>query len=100
MILMDQRRIARFKGRLVQTAHLMSDLPGEAGTAELDAFARRIGIRTKWRQNSGTETEHYDLFGSRLDQAADAGAVVVTGRELIERVVFPKRKARTGGVPS
>jgi hypothetical protein len=93
MILFDTPRSAGFR-RFKLTSHLMSDLIGSAGTAELDTFARSIGLRLGWRQNTGTETEHYDLFDGAIDRARAAGATEVSGRDLITRVVHPKRAAR------
>lgn len=93
MILHDTPRSTSFR-RFSRTCHLMSDLIGEAGTAELDAFARRCGLLVIWRQNSGTETEHYDLFDEAIDHAIAHGSTEVSARELITRVVLPKRAAR------
>lgn len=93
MILHDVPRACSFR-RFRRTAHLMSDLLGEEGTRELDAFAASIGLRAEWRQNSGSESEHYDLFDGAIGRAVDAGSTEVTGRDLIERVVRPKRAAR------
>jgi len=97
VILLDQPRPVRFR-RFRRTAHLMSDLVGVAGTVELDAFAERVGLKAEWRQNSGTETEHYDLFDGAIERAVAAGGVVVTSRDLILRVVRPKRAARKVGL--
>lgn len=93
MILMDHPRDVVFR-RFRRTSHLMSDVLGETGTAELDRFARGIGLSVRWRQNSGEPTEHYDLFDAAIDRAIAAGAEVVDGRDLIVRVVRPKRAAR------
>lgn len=92
MILHDPPRPVNFR-RFTVTSHMMSDLPGQQGTDELDAFAVRIGLKTRWRQSSGTPTEHYDLFDGAIFRAIMAGSTEVTGRELIERVVLPKRAA-------
>lgn len=93
MILFDGPRAAGFR-RFQRTAHCMSDVVGDAGTIELLAFARRIGLKPQWLQKRGTPTEHFDLFDGAIDRARDAGAAEVTGRDLIERVVKPKRAAR------
>jgi hypothetical protein len=102
MILHDTPRPVRFR-KFRTTSHLMSDLVGAAGTAELDRFACSIGLRVEWRQNTGTETEHYDLFDGAIARAVAAGSVEVPARELITRVVRPKRAARgvvvEGGCP-
>lgn len=92
MILHDKPRPVRFKN-FKTTAHMMSTLRGAPGTEELDAFASRIGLRPSWRQNSGTATEHYDLFDGAIERAVAAGSAQVSGRALIERVVRPRRSA-------
>ena len=58
--------------RLGRSSHLVSDLPGEAGTAELVAFAK-----------AGTAHEHFDVFEGRYPRAIAAGARVVTRSELV-----------------
>jgi hypothetical protein len=92
VILFDTPRPTTFR-RFRTTAHCSSDLPGEAGTAELLTFAARIGLRAEWLQKRGTETEHFDLFDGAIARARAAGAVEVTGRDFITRVVHPKRAA-------
>lgn len=92
MILFDTPREDTFRGRTVRTAHLVSDLADPiAARAELDAFAERLGLRRKWIQYPGQPKEHYDLFDSRIERAREAGAREVSQRELVERVVQPRR---------
>lgn len=92
MILHDRPRPVRYR-RFRRAAHLVSDLVERAeASAELLAFALRIGLRVEWRQNEGTPTEHFDLFDGAIDRAVTAGSVEVTGRELVARAVIPKRK--------
>lgn len=93
MILIDTPSPVRFR-RFKRFSHCMSDLPGEAGTIELLTFAGRLGLKQSWLQKAGTETEHFDLFDGAIDRALEAGAVEVAPRELITRVVQPKRVAR------
>ena len=90
MILIDQWRPTTFR-RFRRTAHVMSDLPGQAGTDELDAFVAQLGLRKEWRQNTGEATEHYDLFDAAIARALVAGATLVSTRDLVLRVVRPKR---------
>ena len=77
--------------RLGRSAHLVSDLPGEAGTQELVAFARGIGLRAEWIQKAGTRHEHFDVFEGRYQRALDAGAKVVTRPELV--AIFRSKQA-------
>ena len=72
---------------------MMSDLPDpEEATAELANFASKIGLQGSWVQNVGTETEHYDLFDGAITRALVAGAVQVSARDLVTRIVQPRRK--------
>lgn len=59
------------------SCHMSSTLPGEAGTRELVAFARRLGLRPDWIQRPGTSLEHFDLVARRRAAAVAAGAVEV-----------------------
>lgn len=54
--------------------HMMADSP-----AELRTFARGIGLRDCWRDG-----DHYDLTPSKRAAAVAAGAVEVTGRDLVK----------------
>lgn len=64
-------------------SHMFSDLPGDAGTAELLAFARSIGMRPEWLQKPGTCHEHFDVFVARRPLAVAAGAREVTKLEAV-----------------
>lgn len=59
-------------------SHLMSDLPGDEGTRELIAFARRLGMRPAWIQYRGTAKEHFDLTEGKRWQAIRLGAIQIT----------------------
>lgn len=93
MILFDHPRPVQFR-RFRRTAHLMSDVPGAEGTRELLEFGHVIGLKPHWLQNAGTPTEHFDLFDAAIDRARLAGAVEVSGRELVRLAVRPKREAQ------
>jgi len=73
MIVMDHPQ--PWGHRLGPSCHLLSTLAGDAGRAELLAFAALIGLREAWLQKPGDATEHFDLFGSRIERARRAGAV-------------------------
>lgn len=92
MILIDPPSPVQFRA-FRRASHCMSTLHGEAGTRELLAFGARIGLREDWLQKRGTPTEHFDLFDGAIERARQAGAVEVPSRELIRRVVAPKRAA-------
>ncbi|TWG89689.1 uncharacterized protein DUF4031 [Nocardioides sp. J9] len=72
-------------------SHLLSDLPGAAGRAELVAFAERLGIDPRWIQNEGTPTEHFDVTEPTRQRALALGATPVRyGRE-VARITMAKR---------
>jgi hypothetical protein len=72
--------------------HILSDLLGDAGRAELREFARSIGLKDCWLQHEGEPNEHYDTYGGRIELAREAGAKLVRRRELAE-IVQRKRLA-------
>jgi hypothetical protein len=77
--------------KLGPTGHLMSTLYGYEGSQELDRFAKRIGLKRQWLQNSGDPVkEHYDLMGARIAKAIAAGATEVT-RQRLAAVLAEKR---------
>jgi hydroxyethylthiazole kinase-like uncharacterized protein yjeF len=59
--------------------HLLSDVPGPAGTAELVTFVQRVGGRASWMQAPGTYREHFDIFGEWAEAARAAGAPEISG---------------------
>ena len=64
-------------------SHLLSDLPGAEGRAELLAFAERLGVEARWIQNEGTATEHFDLREPMRQRALELGAQPIRyGREV------------------
>lgn len=73
-------------GRMVM-CHMMADT-----TEELLEMAGRIGVHRRWLQKAGTPEEHFDIALSRRALAVQAGAVEVTGRELVE-IIRRKRAA-------
>lgn len=85
-------------GRFKKFCHLVSDLPGEAGHQELQAFARGIGQKDEWAQHVGTAHEHYDLFDGAIGRAARAGARQVERTEMAA-VWTHKRLAMQAGKP-
>lgn len=93
MIVMDTPRPATFRGKRILTAHLLSTLPGGAGTAELLAFAKKLGMKAEWIQHRGGYNEHFDLMGTRCQAAKDAGALVE--RAVVARTIREKRAATT-----
>lgn len=69
-VYVDDMRMPADVGRVSGIwSHMMADT-----VTELDAMARRIGMRTAWRQNKRSGV-HYDLVESRRAAAVAAGAV-------------------------
>jgi hypothetical protein len=70
-------------------AHLVSDLHGEPGRAELRSFLRFIGVRRPLHR-AHTYAEHCDIRGTEISHARNAGAEVISWRELA-RLLREKR---------
>ena len=71
-------------------AHLVSDLPGEGGRRELLDFGMSLGLAKKVHRDR-TYAEHYDIRGAEIERALEAGARIVSRREL---AVILRRKKR------
>jgi hypothetical protein len=75
-----------------QWAHLVSDESYD----ELHAFARRLGIPQRAFQG-----DHYDIPTELRDRAVANGAVEVTSRELLQRLVTAGlRRRKSGELPN
>ncbi len=72
--------------------HLLSDIPGTEGTAELLAFVRACGGHDSWMQAAGTYREHFDIFGEWAERARELGARLADGHE-VARILTQKRAA-------
>jgi hypothetical protein len=66
-----------------QSCHLTGDEPDE-----LHAFAKRLGLRQEWYQDShpNTKLHHYDLTASKRALAVRLGAKELSRQEVAERV--------------
>jgi hypothetical protein len=64
-------------------AHLVSDLHGEPGRAELRVFLKSIGVRRPLHR-ACTYAEHCDIRGAEISRARDAGAGLNSRRELAQ----------------
>lgn len=65
----DMRRPARVGRVTARWSHLFADT-----SEELEAFARRLGLRPEWVQHQRTHREHYDLTESKRALALRLGA--------------------------
>ncbi|HYH34079.1 MAG TPA: DUF4031 domain-containing protein [Nocardioides sp.] len=84
MILIDPPAVAG-RGRL--WSHLASDDSYD----ELHAFARRVGLPER-----GFDRDHYDVPSDRYDDLIAAGAVPVSSRELVRRLIASGLRHRKG----
>ena len=64
-------------------AHLVSDLHGDRGRIELRAFLKIIGVRRPLHR-AGTYAEHCDVRGDEIPRAFEAGARVISRRQLAQ----------------
>ena len=67
-------------GRMVM-CHMMADT-----TEELLAMAGRVGVARRWLQDSGEETEHFDIALSKRSLAVANGAVEIGLDEVAELI--------------
>ena len=75
-------------------AHLVSDLHGEPGRAELRAFLKVIGVRRPLHR-AHTYAEHCDIRDSELNRAREAGAGVISWRQLAKLLRLKKAAEET-----
>jgi hypothetical protein len=87
MILIDPPQVPS-RGRL--WSHLASDTSYD----ELHVFAARLGIPLR-----GFDRDHYDVPSEWYDAVVAAGAVPVTSRELVSRLVTSGLRRRKSGSP-
>jgi hypothetical protein len=71
--------------------HMIAD-----STDELLAMVDRIGVQRKWIQKSGTHSEHFDVCLSKKQEALAAGAIELSSKELVRRMIA-KRQPREQG---
>ena len=61
-------------------------------TRELLAMMDKIGVQRKWIQKRGTYWEHFDICLSKRALAIEAGAIELSPKDLVRRML-EKRKA-------
>lgn len=87
-VYVDAIQIEATVGRIhAHWSHLTADT-----SAELRAFAARLGLRPQWIQYPGTWKEHFDVIESKRQLALKYGALPLTIRAAGERL-----KARRTG---
>lgn len=70
---------------------LWSHLASDASYDELHEFAGRLGIPER-----GFDRDHYDVPSEWYDAVVDAGAVPVSSRELVSRLIAAGLRRRKG----
>lgn len=88
----DWLRAGVFKGDRMY--HVVSDLLGAEGAAELRAFVRAYGLRSEWAQYPGSYREHFDVRADEGAQMVADGARLITNREMGELLVAKRAYAR------
>jgi hypothetical protein len=75
------------------TAHnrLWSHLVSDESYDELHEFARKVGIPAR-----GFDRDHYDVPSDRYDALVAAGAVPVSSRVIVERLLASGLRRRKG----
>lgn len=86
MIVVDDAMIpAQVRNYKSEWSHMMSTLPGEAGTAELVDFAKgKLKMIRGWIQHEGESREHFDLTKGKREEALRHGAAPITWRQAAE----------------
>jgi hypothetical protein len=94
MIVMDSPHDwgGAFNRRWGPSVHLVSDLPGPAGSRELAAFMAAMGVAWAPIQHADTYREHHDLAGEWIDRARSLGAVTLD-RATFVGILRRKREA-------
>jgi hypothetical protein len=73
---------------------LWSHLASDTSYDELHAFAREIGVPER-----GFDRDHYDVPSEWYDKVVEAGAVPVSSRELVIRLVKAGLRVRKAPPP-
>jgi hypothetical protein len=68
-------------GRMTM-CHMIADT-----TEELLAMVDHIGVQRKWIQKAGTWEEHFDVCLSKRSQAVTRGAIELSPRDLVLRMM-------------
>ena len=74
---------ADFRGMIM--CHMIAD-----SREELLKMVDKIGVQRKWIQKAGTYAEHFDICLSKRKLAVKAGAVELTPKDLVRRMLAKK----------
>ena len=76
-------------GRMVM-CHMIAD-----SRDELLAMVDRIGVQRKWIQKAGTHWEHFDICLSKRTKAVAAGAIELSPKDLVRRMLEKRKPTMT-----
>jgi len=68
-------------GRMIM-CHMIAD-----SHDELLAMVDKIGVQRRWIQKPGTYWEHFDICLSKRSKAVEAGAIELSPKELVRRMM-------------
>jgi len=74
--------------------HLLSSLPGEAGTAELLTFVAQLKLQWKYLQHAGSHREHFDLTSPKRELALKLGALELAYPAEVGALLAAKKEGR------
>ena len=84
----DLNRPARIGRISSRWSHLFADTH-----AELEDFARQLGLQPGWIQHAGTRREHYDLTAGKRAQALQLGAQPISYLRDVPQLIALRRGA-------
>lgn len=62
---------------------------------ELLEIAEKIDVSWKWIQKLGTYAEHFDICLNRRSRAVNLGAIEITQKELVKRMMLKRQGCET-----
>lgn len=83
----DMNRAGRVGRISSRWSHLYADTHDE-----LEAFARRLGLRPSWIQHAGNHREHYDLTAGKRAQALQLGAQPISYLRDVPELLARRRR--------
>lgn len=83
----DMNRAGRVGRISSRWSHLYADTHDE-----LEAFARRLGLRPSWIQHAGNHREHYDLAAGKRAQALQLGAQPISYLRDVPELLARRRR--------
>lgn len=76
---------APYRGMIM--CHMMAD-----NNHELIAMAIKIGVNPRWIQKEGSVYEHFDISLGKRKLAVAAGAIEMTRKDLVRKMIIGKKE--------